>query len=199
MKGRSGLMTISPPIAPGQAARSSASASCPAAAPSAPRAPRPGAASRASILATRGSLGDLPSSVSSSSRRVSSGSPRRTKSSAGKGRMVSRVSGVTCVPKAIVRAPRALGQEDAVHVVAQRRRRHLGQVVLRALLLEQLLELGPAHARGDAVDDLDGVFGHQQGGQLRQARPAARSCSRGCAGPRGAGCGSRCRRPARAG
>ena len=62
-----------------------------------------------------------------------------------------------------------LGQEDAVHVVAQGGRGDLGQVVLGPLLLQQLLELGPAHAQGDAVDDLHRVVGQQDGGQLRQA------------------------------
>jgi hypothetical protein len=41
-----------------------------------------------------------------SSRSVSSGSPRSTKSSAGKSRRVSRTIGVTWVPKAMVLAPR---------------------------------------------------------------------------------------------
>ncbi len=48
------------------------------------------------------------------------------------------------------------------------RRGHLGQVVPGPLLLQQLLELGPAHARGDAIHDLDGVVGRQHRGQLRQ-------------------------------
>ena len=52
-----------------------------------------------------GCWGSCLRSVSSSSRSVISGSPRRMKSSAGKGRIVSRVSGVTWVPKAIVLRP----------------------------------------------------------------------------------------------
>ena len=42
------------------------------------------------------------------------------------------------------RGAERLGQEDAVHVVAQRRRRHLGQVVLGALLLQQLRRTPPS-------------------------------------------------------
>ena len=45
------------------------------------------------------------------SRSVRSGSPRRTKSSDGNGRSVSRGIGVTWVPKAIVVAPTGLARK----------------------------------------------------------------------------------------
>ena len=59
-------------------------------------------------------------------------------------------------------------EEYPMHVVTQRRRGHLRHVVPWTLLLQKLLELGPAHARRVAVDDLDLVFGHQNGSHLRQ-------------------------------
>ncbi len=60
-----------------------------------------------------------------------------------------------------------LGQEDAVHVVAQGRRGDLRQVVARAALLQQLLKFGPAHAQRHAVHNLHCVLGQQNGGHLR--------------------------------
>ena len=67
------------------------------------------------------------------------------------------------------RRAQGLGQEDAVQVVAQGGRGDVREIVFGSFLFQQLLELGPAHAQGVAVDDLQRVVGQQDGGQLRQA------------------------------
>ena len=59
-----------------------------------------------------------------------------------------------------------LGQECAVHVILERGRRHLCQVVARAFRLKQFLECGPVDALRHAVHNLHCVLGHQDGGHL---------------------------------
>jgi hypothetical protein len=53
-------------------------------------------------------------------------------------------------------------QESAVHIVLQRGRGHLGDVVARAFLIEQPLELGPRHAFGYRIDHFDAEIGEQR-------------------------------------
>ncbi len=61
-----------------------------------------------------------------------------------------------------------LGQEGAVHIVFQRRRGHLSQVVLGLVLVQHLGELGPADFRANGVDDRHRVIVAQDGGHLGQ-------------------------------
>ena len=184
MKGRSGLMTISP--------RS--------------RQARPGMRGRTKLTESGRFVGAIQGSAlldqrlcPACSSQVSSGSPRRMKSSAGKGRMVSSVSGVTWVPKAIVRRAERPRQKDAVHVVAQRGRGHLGQVVARASFAPAASRTRASPCGSRCNRRSRPCIGPAAARPTAPGRPAARSCSRGCGGRRGAGSGSRCRRRARAG
>jgi hypothetical protein len=71
-------------------------------------------------------------------------------------------------PKRYRLRPARLRQEAAVHVVFQCRRSHLGHVVLRLVLVQQLAELRPAHALGVGVDDRQLIHRVQQGCHLGQ-------------------------------
>jgi len=64
--------------------------------------------------------------------------------------------------------PARAGQERAIHVVLQRRRGHLGQVIFGLVLVDQFGKFFPAHTLRIGIDDLDFIRGHQHGAHLRQ-------------------------------
>src|SRR2546426_714844 len=63
---------------------------------------------------------------------------------------------------------KAFGQHHTVHVVRERRRGALREVVLRRFASQNFLELLPGHALGDGIDNTETVIRPQHGRVLRQ-------------------------------